>query len=822
MFYQKKLKNLALTAGILCVTLHSLAEASNTFIFHNNTFIPFNEMGVTEEERLSTTLPREQWIKFDQKTEKETDNKTNIIPFISLGKDNVLIFGANNLDNTIDINIEDKIDGGSNGSALVITGGRLTTLNGVNTHHAWTYINNGTLSVQKDASLGAAGSPISMKDGVLTVHGNSTQLHVNRPIKIVDNAMAGFDVPLSFGMSLNREIVGDGCNGLVKTGEGTLFLNGKNSFSGITHILEGTLQVNSNSLPSDVINKGTLAFFQREDGCYGHCISGNGKLDIMGPGIVQLTGDNRLFTGETTISEGQLALNTTIGGNITVRHGGKLSGNGTILGKLTVGKHATIAPGNSIGTIVVLGDYIQNSDTNYLVQINSLGESSLLDITGKAFLYGQVIVESVDGIYNLENVYTILEADGGISGKFDKAIGQQVNGDAALYIPVLTYDANHVFMTLDTSIFTATKTYNQRQVARQLDGITDPTPSQLVVLNKMIGLSQPQARHALNQMSGQQHAADLLVVETINRQFIRRLFDPLRDIVGSDPCIRESYEIDDCCDRCGVDVWLEGSGTYLTQKGGSNTTGFKFDGGEITLGAQKTFDCDLTAGIAASYEYDYIRYHVGGKGSLNSFLGAIYGLYRPACFYILSDLSFSYSTNRIKRPIELGTLKYQTKSTPKISQVTAYGEFGIDYRWEDLLIQPFLGIEAGHYWRTSVHEKGAGDLDLMIKSRKRTGVNSRFGVHLSAPNLPSEFNLYIDLAWICRWTEHSNIMDQRFKTFGTDMCIQGLDLPQNTFEGTVAITKEICECWDFFAEYSGQFWKRSCSYYILGGFQYHW
>lgn len=606
-------------------------------------------------------------------------------------------------------------------------------------------------------------------------------------------------------------------------GAGTLKLTSPNNYAGITEIREGELSVHGNHLPTDVVNNGILTFQQYSHGIYEKQIYGGGIVNVTGGGILKLTGDSSKFTGTTNIENGHILLQNTLGGNVHVSGASSLRGVGAILGSLTVGPNSIIAPGNSIGSMIIGGDYIQ-ADGTYLVQVNGLGQSSFLDIIGTATLGGNVIVSSTDGTYNVLTNYTILEADGGIAHPFDSVEGKGIGESPTLFTPVLTYDDTHVFLKLNPALIKAAKTFNQKQVATQIDSIVNPTPSQLVLLNTLVGLSEGYARHALNQMSGQQHAADLLVVELLNRQFIRRLYDPLRDIVGSDPCTREWYELENCCTPCGVDAWFEGSGSRLSQKGGSNTTGFKAEGGEISLGIQKTFCSNITTGIAGSYEFDDVHYHLGGHSNINSFMGGVYALYRPARFYLLTDLAFSYSINKMNRPIQVGpTLEFKAKSTPKISQLTFYGEAGVDYLWEDLLIQPFIGVEVANFWRTGVTEHGAGDLNLIVNKRKRTATNTRLGVHLSVPNLPSDFNLFLDLAWIYRWTARENNITEHYQTFGSpNFLIQGIPLYKNNFEGTLAITKEICDRWNFVAEFSGQFWKRSCSYYILGGIERSW
>ena len=66
-------------------------------------------------------------------------------------------------------------------------------------------------------------------------------------------------------------------------------------------------------------------------------------------------------TGPWTVSAGKLALNGEVTGNMTVSAAGTLGGNATVNGNVT--NSGIIAPGNSIGTILINGDYTGNNGT---------------------------------------------------------------------------------------------------------------------------------------------------------------------------------------------------------------------------------------------------------------------------------------------------------------------------------------------------------------------------------------------------------------------------------------------------------------------------
>jgi fibronectin-binding autotransporter adhesin len=113
-----------------------------------------------------------------------------------------------------------------------------------------------------------------------------------------------------------------------KIGAGTLMLEGNNTYTGVTTIAEGTLQVGNagaaGSLGSgNVSNAGSLVFNRTGSLTVGNTISGVGSLTQAGPGTVVLTGTNT-YSGGTTLSSGTLNLGSAgaIGTTGTISFGG--------------------------------------------------------------------------------------------------------------------------------------------------------------------------------------------------------------------------------------------------------------------------------------------------------------------------------------------------------------------------------------------------------------------------------------------------------------------------------------------------------------------
>jgi uncharacterized protein with beta-barrel porin domain len=213
------------------------------------------------------------------------------------------------------------------------------------------------------------------------------------------------------------------------------------------------------------------------------------------------------------------------------------------------------------------------------------------------------------------------------------------------------------------------------------------------------------------------------------------------------------------------------------------------NGYEITFGAQKRCFYDWTFGLAGSYESDNLHYLCCGNGRNTTWLGGLYGLYRPNDYYVLADFVYGHSNNSMHRSMNVGTLSFQTKSHPKVSQFTFYGEVGVDYKMGCFFIQPFAGLEVGSYWRHQIEEQGDSELNLIIHKRNRATVHTRLGVHITANSLPYNSSVSLDLAWNKRLTNRDNSIIEQFANFGDSFTVNGVDLDPNVSPGeTCAIS----------------------------------
>lgn len=178
-------------------------------------------------------------------------------------------------------------------------------LTGANSYSGGTYIGDGsTLVVSRDANLGAAQGLLALVGGTLAVTESFTSA---RPLQLDGGGTLLVDG--SDTLTLNSAVTGSG--GFTKSGAGTLVLGADNTYSGLTTIAAGTLQVGtggtSGSISGDVANAGTLRFQRSDTLTYAGSVSGSGTLVQGGTGTLVLTGANAPGGG-TLISSGTLVV----------------------------------------------------------------------------------------------------------------------------------------------------------------------------------------------------------------------------------------------------------------------------------------------------------------------------------------------------------------------------------------------------------------------------------------------------------------------------------------------------------------------------------
>ncbi|PVO55423.1 fibronectin-binding autotransporter adhesin ShdA [Salmonella enterica subsp. enterica serovar Braenderup] len=214
-----------------------------------------------------------------------------------------------------------------------------------------------------------------------------------------------------------------GSGSLVKTGTGVLTLSGDNTYSGGTTISDGTLIADhADSLGSgDIDNSGVLKVGEGE---LKNTLSGSGSLVKTGTGELTLSGDNKTYSGDTTIADG-----TLIAANVNALGSGNIDNSGTLmldangafeLANVTTHSGATTAL--AAGSTLYASQLTQENGSTLSIDLGAATDDAM--ITADSVTLGGTL--NVTGIGSVTDswtpeayTYTLIDSDSAITSDFD-------------------------------------------------------------------------------------------------------------------------------------------------------------------------------------------------------------------------------------------------------------------------------------------------------------------------------------------------------------------------------------------------------------------
>ncbi len=371
-----------------------------------------------------------------------------------------------------------RVEGRFSGQARLLQAGAGTmTLAASNSYTGETVVSAGTLVLATNNALGASALTVSGA----TVDTGSYSQTVTNVVTLASGSITGSGSLTAAGYAVQDGSISanlGGAAGLTKTTAGTVILSGNNTYTGLTHIDGGTLQISSDanlgSAASGLhLEDGTLrttgdvsssrAVTLTRGGTFdtggnavalAGIIEGGGALTKTGAGTLTLSGVNT-YHGGTTVSAGTLAgdatsLHGAIANNAAVvfnqtadgTYAGNMTGTGSLsktgAGTLTVTGNNSYSGGTTVSAGRVVGnasslqgaiantaavEFQQTVDGTYAGAMSGGGTlektgSATLKITGTSSFSGQTKVSdgrlSVDG--SLADSTVTVESGATLSG----------------------------------------------------------------------------------------------------------------------------------------------------------------------------------------------------------------------------------------------------------------------------------------------------------------------------------------------------------------------------------------------------------------------
>jgi uncharacterized protein YhjY with autotransporter beta-barrel domain len=705
--------------------------------------------------------------------------------------------------------------GTGSGESIIMQGAGTLALLGDNTFSGGVQLQNGTTQINDDFALGETGVQL-LVSGPSTLETLSS-FESDRPIQLNSTLTINTD-----SNSIEWDGLISGTGNLQKTGTGFLDITNLNT-TGSVSVQAGELLVD-NDISRVIVNNlsvasgATLGLQQSFGtiGLYTGTISGSGLININdhgGNGIISLTDDGTAFLGTTTIYQGILDLEGILGGNILVNGGAILTGHGASLGNVYVKNGGIIAPG--LGTFTINGNLNQDAGSAYLATFTQT-TSSLLNIGGiAAIAAGASIDLLLVECPLLNNAYEIISA-GAVQGQYTNVT--VLNPDL-LMLADLTYTANKVFVTFKKDFLGGAVTFNQKKIAKRLAALGSNVQGPLQqAIQAFCPLNAFDLQNSLNQISGAQFSTAGIAADQSNRQFTRRIFDPLRPLLVANPCTPYVY----CTYKPTFDLWGAASGGATFFHNNNHVNGFRVDNWAFTFGAQYKPYRQLVLGAAIAVEKNKVFFKGGGHAKDNATLLGFYALYRPRNFYVFGDINFGHHPFKNRRTINIGTTQFIPTSKQKVNQLSGYLEFGTDIGFYAVLLQPFVALETGTARFNRFSEQTGTPLDLSASGHSWTNSSTRLGLHLSSTPLLNGLSMAMDVSWNYRFSSNDNFISVQFLDFANPFQIQGYAVKRNSIEFDLFFSQEFNKCWKIYFEGNAIGWQNAFSFNFAGGVIFTW
>jgi uncharacterized protein with beta-barrel porin domain len=493
-----------------------------------------------------------------------------------------------------------------------------------------------------------------------------------------------------------------------------------------------------------------------------------GGLTMSGSGTLSLNGTNT-YTGTTMVNAGTLNVNGSLIGPVVVNSGAILNGVFSILatgsfdGSLT--NSGTVSPGNSIGTINVATNYIQNSSGILNIEISPSG-SSVLAVGGLASLAGTVQFTADPGTYTA-GTYVFLTAADSVIGTFTTVNFASLSG----FTQSLVYGSNFVSLILaggapppppTPSAFSG-KGGSPAAYLSCIKYLAAPGSSLSTIISELLDLSGQAQQNALNSITPTV-LGSLALAQESNTIAMRTATTHRTTLLHS---VNLPF---DKSEKFGFCIWQDGFYDHIRQK--HNQTGFHGNNNGGILGIDFQAFKNLYIGAIGSYTHSHLQWkNSAGHGSIRSYYGGLYGTWYRDIGYV--DLSMFGAQNNYHetRNISFAATDTTAKSRHKGLEFASNARGGLTFRipaqpdpniWEKkrekerisygemykqkfvgyggtketqkpyggMVLEPFLSFDYIYLHENSFNENGAGILDLHVSKKNanylRTEIGFRF------------------------------------------------------------------------------------------------
>ncbi|MFZ4772581.1 MAG: autotransporter outer membrane beta-barrel domain-containing protein [Chlamydiia bacterium] len=620
-------------------------------------------------------------------------------------------------------------------------GGGSIFLSALNTYTGPTTITQGTIGLIKGGDISSSVSVTGSAGSFFDISASTLGVCTVQNFGSAGNVVLGVNTlninnnPATSSTTISGPIGGTGSIRL--TGGGTLNLSGANGYTGTTTVNSGTLILGTATAiqsSSAVNNYGTLSLttpgtnINNLSGSgtvvlganslnitsaistnYTGPFTGSGAISLANSGDMNLTGNSPGYTGTLSVVGGRIGINGSMpAADLSIAANTTLYGTGTILNVTNAGR---LAPGNSIGTMTILGNYTQTGALD--IEISPYGDTDLLNITGSATISpGSTLnVFPIPGIYFQGQTYTILEAAGGVSGTFTNVTAPPIYSISVIYdptsiillnnkdlLPITNADLNGYAAIMANALF-----------CRNVHAKGDLA----FVETALVSLSPTEYAETLADLIPEQ-ISGLPIVELENTNRIISLIE--------NRLYRFNQGFHTPCALPDATVWATPISFWLNQKSNGEAFAFKSNTSGVGIGFEKIVYSCLMLGLGSGYTYSKVHWaNQLGRAAMNEVYIAPYFSCKfdiPwTAIYLNGSVMGSYDAVKLDRSIRFSVIDRMAESHLNQWNITEMLDLKAVSEISDYFyVVPEGAITFAQLFRQSANEKGADSMNMYYPS----------------------------------------------------------------------------------------------------------
>ena len=454
---------------------------------------------------------------------------------------------------------------------------------------------------------------------------------------------------------------------------------------------------------------------------------------------------------------------------VTVDSGGTLSGTGTVVGALS--NSGTVKPGNSPGTLSVVGSYTQSAGGTLNIEIASAKDYGKISITGApgtASLNGTASLSLLGG-YRPKNKTMfpdIITTTGELQGTFSSVT--QSSGPTLLWQPYYTANSFGLTVYRDYANQWLNLTPNQQAVGTMLNGVASTTSGDLgTILTAIDNLpANADVQNAYKQISPEKAGALAslgfvaanfqvrnLATRTTNLRFVQGESGGSSGLTSGGLSFNYSKldgmmlayngaslsnlfsarkEFQAPGSRWGL--FADGGAAFGSQNSSVNQTGYNFTLGGLTVGADCRLRDNLLVGLATGYSNTSSGFYgSGGSINANTIPFNAYAAYFSGSLYAYGSLGYALNLFDLKRGISFDGIGRTASSSTTGNQFNLYGETGYDLKLSRFILTPSATLAYSALWVGGFTEQDAGSLNLKVARQSANSVQTGVGGRLTVP-----------------------------------------------------------------------------------------